>query len=512
MRLATLETSNARQISNAQLLKAIISVGAVAVIAERLWIMSSLPLWLDETWSAMIATQPSWQTFWHEAWLDCNPPLYYLLIKVWAVPFGNSNFALRLPSLFFTTSAALIAVHWGKRKLGDIGAWTWGGLILFWMHSLTMSVDVRGYGLLLFLSTSTCIAFARLYTRITFHTAALWVALCTLMFLTHYFAATLIAAQGCLLLYRHRGDLLKVWPTGLIGAPALAWFAYHLPRLQDYARPDVVWYEPLNLSNAIIYTRYVFGHPAPSFLPLVLLTVLAGLAFNLREREHQIEDLSRNSVEKAALKATALSGAIGFALAFAIGALHASLTHRYLVPLVPPIMLGLVLVALRSTRRGLICTLLMCIYLISSLNFMLLREFSQNRNDYGYEKGSEFLAKYRPTHLIFAWDHPAAKILERNSLEQIGSFFLERAGIHAKTTAFVLQEYENPNILLTDAAEGERPAIIWIYNTSRKSAARQHPPMLGNDPAWLCRHYSQPASGGGELGAIACVKKGRGHA
>jgi len=473
--------------------------------------MSDLPLWLDETWSAMIATQTGWVAFWREAWLDCNPPVYYLLLKLWVIFAGDSNFVLRLPSLIFTTTAAFVALKWAPKELGGTGAWTWAALLLFWMHSLTMSVDARGYGLMLLGSTACCIVFAKLYNRLSFRDAALWVALCDLLFLTHYFAATLIAVQGVILICRHRLDLVRVWPAGLIGIPALAWFAYQMPRLQDYARPDVAWYDPLNSASTLHYTQYVFGHPAATFLPLVLLTAFAGLAFNFRKGRPDVSDSSRHFTNDAALWATACSGLLGLLFAFALGAMQASLTGRYLVPLVPPIMLGIVLIALQSQKRELICTLLVGIYLVTSLNVVQLRQFAQNRNDYGYEKGSDFIAQYRPTHLVFAWDHPASKILDKNSLEKIGGFFLHRSGLDFKTTALVLGEYDNPNTEIAKAANGERPAIIWLYNTRRKSAARHFPPTFENNPEWICRHHTQPDANG-ELGAIACVKKGRADA
>lgn len=511
MRVTTSELRASPTISIAGLLKAVVCFGVVAVLIERLWILSELPLWLDETWSAMIATQPSWTTFWREAWLDCNPPLYYGLLALWTALFGDSNIALRLPSLLFTTGAAAAAFRFAPPNLQSVGRWTWAGLILFWMHALTLSVDARGYGLLLLLSTLGCLVFARLYERLSLQTASLWVGIGALMFLTHYYAAALIAAQGLLLLYRHRFGLLKVWPAGVLGIPALAWFAFHQSRLQEYARPDVAWYDKVGLGNGIDYVQFVFGHPGASFLPLVLLIALGGLALRSSPDEAGVDRDQVASPDRSALWATALSGVLGVAIAFALGMIRASLTARYLVPMVPPVMLGLVLIALQSKRQDLVCLLLASVYLVSSLNFPQLREFADNRNDYGYEKGSNFIASYRPTHLAFAWDHPATKILTPDSLAGIGGYFLKRAGHDPKITPLYLSETDDPNVALSRAATGERPAIIWLYNTRRKSAARHYPPTFENDPAWSCRHFTQPHPQG-HLGAIACVKKAANHA
>lgn len=497
-------------VSMKSLLKAIVCIGALIVLVARALLIADVPLWLDETWSAMIATQADWGTFWREAWLDCNPPLYYLILAVWTGLAGDSNLALRLPSFVFTTSAALAAFRFAPKELGGLGRWTWSALLLFWLHALTLSIDARGYGLLLLLSVVSCILFARLYQRISLQFAAGWVAVCSLMFLTHYYAAALIAAQGIFLIGRHRLALLKIWPAALIGLPALAWFAVHIPRLADYSRPDVAWYDPLQLANGLYFLRYVVGHPAPAFMPLVLLTLFGGLALRKGRDEVAIPAPVGEAAGRDALIATALSGALALGIVFAVGMMRASLTSRYLVPMVPPVLLGLVLIALQSKKRELVCLLLVSIYLATSLNFPQLRDFANKRNGYGFEKGSEFIGGYNPTQLVFAWDHPAAKILDRGSLEKIGGFFLERSGANVETTAIVVREDEDPNTALSRAATGERPVIIWLYNKRRKSAAQRYPSRFESDRLWDCRSYVQPHPQG-DLGVIACAKKVADH-
>ena len=511
MRSATLNPVSVQNISIVGLLRGIFFLGAVALVVERLWLMSDLPLWLDETWSAMIATQPDWASFWREAWLDCNPPLYYAGLKLWVAAAGDSNLALRLPSLVLTVGAAFAALTLLPRTAGDLARWTWAVVLLFWISGFTLSIDARGYGLLLLLSTVACTLFARLYAHLTLRIATLWVATCSLMFLTHYFAAPLIAGQGLLLLYRHRLQVAKVWPAGLVALPALAWFWFHIPRLQQYARPDVIWYEPLRPDTAVLYGKFILGDIGAFPIPLVLALLLTGLALNAAKRDEATDRADAAPPIEPALWATAISGVLGFFLALAVGSVQASLTGRYFIPLVPPVMLGLVLVALSSRKRELICCLLAVMSIPASLNFVALHKASQHRNKYGFERASEFIAPYHPTELIFAWDHPAAKILDRKSLEQIGGYFLKRSGDEFEAKALILRKNDDPNLELQRAANGARPAIIWLFNTQRLSAARDHPPMLDQDPAWSCREYLE-TNGASTLGAVACIRNGEDHA
>lgn len=492
-----------RSASLPRVLRGVIVLGALVTLVFRIYLAYEMPLWLDETWSAMIANQPDWISFWREAWLDCNPPLYYFFLTLWVSVFGDSNLAMRLPSFIFVVAAAIAPIVRRPRGLNETAAWTWGALILLWGPGIFVILDARGYGLLLLLSTLSCLIVSELHERLTMRSAAIWVALCALMFLTHYFAAMLIAGQALVLLQRHRLDLIKVWPAGLLAVPAIAWFAYHFPRLAEYARPDVVWYRNTTSADALGYFFYVMG--GQIFVVLSLLAII--FLFALLQKVGDLKSTESSGLPSTnSLAAVALAGAIGLALAIIMGMYQPSLTNRYLVPLMPAAMLVWVLMTLKSAKQTLLSLLLVIIFLLPGLNFDLITRIANGRSLYGYEKGSDFLATHEPTRLLFIWDHPAAKILDRRSLAGIGEFFLKRHGLDVPTTALLVRETDDPNGILRSVADGKRPAIIWLYNTARRSAARLNPPMLQNDPAWECRSFRRPAEGTFALGAIACVR------
>lgn len=65
-------------------------------------------LWLDETTSAIVARDYSFNYFFTNFLPhDFHPPLYYLVLKLWAQIFGTGEVALRLPSVIF----ALITIY-----------------------------------------------------------------------------------------------------------------------------------------------------------------------------------------------------------------------------------------------------------------------------------------------------------------------------------------------------------------------------------------------------------------
>ena len=210
-----------------RMLCAFVVLGVAFVIAVRLKIAASSPLWLDETWSAMIATQPDWAGFLRETWLDCHPPLYYFILRLWVAVAGDSNLVLRLPSFAFTILAALVPLVWRPSGVTTRGAWTFAALLLLWQPGFYVMLDARGYALLLLLSTCSCVAYVKLLDQPTRRNAAIWVMLGTMMFMTHYYSGAILAGQTIILVYRKRLELLRLWPVAFLMTPGLAWFGYH---------------------------------------------------------------------------------------------------------------------------------------------------------------------------------------------------------------------------------------------------------------------------------------------
>lgn len=77
-------------------LSLIIIIGAML----RLYNLTSIALWHDESFSALLIRYPLGEMFQRIA-LDVHPPLYYLLLRAWDFVLGDSLFSLRLFSAFF---------------------------------------------------------------------------------------------------------------------------------------------------------------------------------------------------------------------------------------------------------------------------------------------------------------------------------------------------------------------------------------------------------------------------
>ncbi len=463
----------------------------------RLLLGQDLPLWIDETWTGMIASQPDWPSFWREAWLDVNPPLYYAFMHLWTAAAGLSDIALRLPSLGFVMGAAFLPLIWRAPGLSREASLVWGALLILWAPGIDISLDARGYGLLLFLSVAQAIGFARLMSSPSRARALLWAALASFAILTHYFALPLAALQGMSFIWRHRLRALRCWPATLAFLPAFGWLAIHLPRLADYARPDIAWYEPMTLQLAAGHLRYVLGQPDWMHLALIAAALIA-----TRLASRGPFRPERDEAHEEALHMAVLCGVAALGATLIIGALRPSMTERYLVPIVPSVLLGLVLAIRREKRAHLGYILLIAAFGAQALMLDTLRQRLAARSFYGFEQASAFVSAHQPRRLVFTWDHPASMILDRGSLGKLGGFFLARDGAPIPTHAIILAPTDDPNQRLRDA-NGNRggDAVIWIYNRARKSAARTHPPDPRAWAGWQCRHDAARW-----VGVLACVK------
>jgi uncharacterized membrane protein len=146
----------------------------ILAVLVRLCGIQAQSLWFDEGWSAYAATQP---TLFGAANADAtNPPLYYVLLNTMTRFLGDSEFSLRLFSLF----TGLIVIALTYRLAGYLfgcpadlytALLTAGSPLLWWA-----SQEARMYTMLAALVTVCAWALHRLYVRPTIGAwLALWV-------------------------------------------------------------------------------------------------------------------------------------------------------------------------------------------------------------------------------------------------------------------------------------------------------------------------------------------------
>jgi hypothetical protein len=471
----------------------LLGLGVIAVAAERLWLLQNQPLWIDESWTAMIAGQPSWPAMWREAGLEANAPLYYFVMYLWE-PLGRlSNDMLRVPSLVFTAAAAAAPLLWRMPGLDRKAAITWGALLFFWKAGIPASLDARCYSLLLFVSVLQTIAYARMLERPTLASAAIWCALASTAFATHYLSLYIIAAEGLLYLAVHRLAAVRTWPAVLLFAPSFGWVALQHARLQELSG-YLAWFPALNLSSgASVLSRLVLSENWPEAL-LFAAALAAGLVL-----------LNRGDTPRRPLPPhlawTLAAGLLALTVALVHGSLRPAITPRYLTPLVPIALLGLTLLAARSRRPRAASALTAGLFLFAALSPLELQAEIAGRSRYGFEPAADFLRPARPGRVVLALEVPGAKLGIHSSLQGLMAVSFKQRDIPVEVV--VLEKGQDPNEVLVAHATGGRPVIMWLYNRARGQASSDHvPDISAKHPDWVCRKDGTPA-----MGFIGCAPR-----
>ena len=204
------------------LLAGIVVLGA----AIRFSTLDQQSFWLDEatTWGIVshglghvLSTVPR---------TESTPPLYYVLVWLWAQVFGTGEVGLRSFSALCGTLTIPLMWAVGRRlaseRIGLVAALvTAVNPLLFWY-----SQEARTYALLVLLSALSLWAFLRALEQPSRGRLLAWGSICALTILAHYFGAFIVAGEAVWLAWalHRRGSLTAagvvagVAPIVVIGA------------------------------------------------------------------------------------------------------------------------------------------------------------------------------------------------------------------------------------------------------------------------------------------------------
>ena len=467
-------------------------------IALRLLARPDLPFWLDEAWTGAVIAQDSLRDVLRQSLLDANAPLYFVLMHGWSLVFGLSNEALRFPAFIFGALAplgALIPVKGVPREV----RYVWCALLALWIPGIWYSQEARCYTLLLLLVMACTVAYARLLAQPDLRRAALWALLGTLCILTHYHALVLVGCQGIAYLALHRMKAFRTWPAALIFAPAFAWLLMHLPRVAEFADPQVAWFAPLGLTDIPAIVIFILGD-WPAAIGLIVIA-LFGLLSCLRSRPPEPERGTPAVPPTVWIVVATAAGAAAMVLAAAM--VSTSFTTRYLITFTPGLALGLAIASVRLGRFWRPAPLaVVFVFAVSGVLWAAEGRGKAGQKAYNFQAASQLLMAEGVRNLVFLWDNPVARVCDRNQLAAVGGFFFRRDGRPVAAEAVTVGLGGDPNTAVLGAAN-RRPdsGILWLYDLGvRGTAARAHPPRIEQlDPVWQCRQL-----GRGRIGIVAC--------
>lgn len=215
--------------------------------------------------------------------LDVHPPLYYLFVKLFAAPFGESIWAVRAFNLLPLAGMMALGTTLVQRLYGSQTGWWFSVLSVFLPANMSYLLpEMRMYGLASFLVVLTFLT-GRIVVKERFDVLSekkAWLLLFTAGILAAYtqyyalIAVALIYIWNGVTLLRTKREKLKKWML-CVGASAvlyLPWLFVLLGQFGDVS--EDYWIAPITIRNCLSYIVF------PVYSSMSVLTG-AALAFGV---------------------------------------------------------------------------------------------------------------------------------------------------------------------------------------------------------------------------------------
>lgn len=485
-----------RQLSDTRIMTGLVMAAILVGSINRIVAGLDAPIWFDETFSAVIASQGGFGDLINWCLNELGGPVYYMLLWTWEKLAGDGDLALRLPSLAAALAAPVLILFAGHpdRKM----RLCWSGICAVWIPGFAIATEARSYALLFLLATVQAIVFLRLLSAPSLRRAGFWVAVTGAIILTHYFGLFISAIQGAIFIVARRGSVVTTWPALLGFAPVILWMLFHLSFLARLGGAGVAWQSVVPPRALWFVPELLFGSFAVGYI------LCAGMAVACVSRLRG--GVARQLTPEALV---AISGWLALAVLLGLAMVRPSFTPRYATMVMPAILFGLAL-WMRSLDRWTPYGAPIILAMMIAIAFGPLRDRLyvpelDHRYGFNLQQPSAWLARENPRHLMFLWDNPTGTASDPARLAEVAGYFFQRAGRPVQVDIAQLPATADPNPYLIARAARQGAALIWIYDLNVSSTrGRTYPADLRRFAAagLQCRDFGRlPTT------IIACYRK-----
>lgn len=159
--------------------------------------------WVDEAFTGFISLNSNWLNY---ILLDPNPPLYYLIQKIYCSLFICNTFGLRVSSVFFGTAYIAILIIFTGRYLGNGTALLIGLFAALSPIHIFFSQEARCYSMLMTLLLVFLVLQHKIVNKKEYSPFVLFLffLISSLALLTHYFAGIVILCCAVIYLFESK--------------------------------------------------------------------------------------------------------------------------------------------------------------------------------------------------------------------------------------------------------------------------------------------------------------------
>jgi hypothetical protein len=450
------------------------------------------PLWFDETFTGVIATQPTFSALVNWCLHELTGPAFYMPLWAWEKLAGPSDLALRLPNIILSVITPLAILRFGHRDR-DLRLW-WAIFLLLWVPIFAVAGEARSYPETFALAAAQAALFIRLVERPSISRASLWISVSSVLVLCHYWSVIPGVIQGCAFLAVHRQRAVRTWPALVFLMPMLVWSWFHLPAVLAFTVGGSGGIDGLPWTAVLDLPEMVLGTGFGGTVVLAVVAISLGLAGARRGWR------GRGRPSPEAVLALCAVGSIALSLILAF--VRPGFAPRYMMASMPGFLFALALwarwMAARDARPVVIVMATLLATAAGLLVTILRVPDLDPRHKFELERPSAWLAERPPAHLVVFWDGPVAEASSDAALAEVGGFFLRRAGhaVDVQVARVPAGEEPSPALLKLANAQGNS-AILWFANDALPASRK--PQVERYDARFECRDF-----GGGVVTMTAC--------
>ncbi|RZU48454.1 mannosyltransferase [Krasilnikovia cinnamomea] len=174
-------------------------------------------LWADElaTWGM---TGVSWPETWRQlGGTDATLGAYYVFMHLWCAVFGDSDLALRVPSVLAMAGAAAVVGRIGTRLLSARGGLVAGLLFAVLPVTARFAQEARPYAMAVFFAAVATLLLVRLLDGRTFPNGLAYALCLTVLCYVHLIGGLLVVAHGLAVWILQRPMLWRWIRTAVLG-------------------------------------------------------------------------------------------------------------------------------------------------------------------------------------------------------------------------------------------------------------------------------------------------------
>ncbi|MFI5268044.1 MAG: glycosyltransferase family 39 protein, partial [Chloroflexota bacterium] len=265
----------------------------MAAFAFRTWWLAKQSFWLDEGFSAALSGGPLWYIVQQSFTAEPNPPFYFLLLHLWRIPAGSSEYAIRFLSVMPAVAAIPLLYAIGRRLGGRRAGLAAMALGAANPYLIWLAQEARMYSWALLWTVLGAYVMLRALASSRRTDWALFAAVNLLAVYTHLYTIFVVAAEAVfLLLHPRRRKLL----AGLVAvATPIALFLPWFIAVTSFAGESSTWRGFIGVWDMLRVLGVNFasqGHLPPAldewFALLLAVTSLVG-AIGTKRRTQNAE-------------------------------------------------------------------------------------------------------------------------------------------------------------------------------------------------------------------------------